>query len=321
MSKPVTIVIPALDDRALLAAHLPAVLAELRARNVGDEVVVVDDTGSGVLESWLTQQFPPPATFDAASVDVRCVVRAENGGYAAAARSGVEAAAHDLVYLLNPDVRVEPGFLAPLVAAMEDTHVVAAVGRTVLCGDPSHVETLLVPQWRNGRLVMREHGTRPEDASHEPAEAAFALGGAALVRRAEFLRQRHDPLYAPFYLEDLDQGLEWRAQGRRIAYCPDSRASHDHRGSIGPRVPAAWVRLWIERNLLVCAWKHADEDLLDEHFQALEERLLDALQHGDRATLTALVLACDDATAAAKARAKRTQPRRSLRDLLSEAQP
>ena len=176
MTKPVTIVIPALDDRALLAAHLPAVLAELRARNVGDEVVVVDDTGSGVLEPWLTQQFPPPATFDAASVDVRCVVRAENGGYAAAARSGVEAAAHDLVYLLNPDVRVEPGFLAPLVAAMEDTHVVAAVGRTVLCGDPSHVETLLVPQWRNGRLVMREHGTRPEDASHEPAEAAFALG-------------------------------------------------------------------------------------------------------------------------------------------------
>jgi hypothetical protein len=79
--------------------------------------------------------------------------------------------------------------------------------------------------------------------------------------------------------------------------------------------------LWIERNLLVCAWKHADEDLLDEHFQALEERLLDALQHGDRATLTALVLACDDATAAARARAKRTQPRGSLRDLLSEAQP
>jgi len=60
MTKPVTIVIPALDDRALLAAHLPAVLAELRARNVGDEVVVVDDTGSGVLESWLTQEFPPP---------------------------------------------------------------------------------------------------------------------------------------------------------------------------------------------------------------------------------------------------------------------
>jgi hypothetical protein len=79
--------------------------------------------------------------------------------------------------------------------------------------------------------------------------------------------------------------------------------------------------LWIERNLLLCAWKHADEDMLQEHFQALEERVLDALEHGDRATLTALVLACDDATAAAKARAKRTQPRRSLRDVLAEVQP
>lgn len=316
--RPVSVVVPALDDRELLSAHLPLVVEELLARNAGDEIVVVDDTGTGVLAAWLAERFPPPATFDAAWVEVRCVARQENGGYAAAARSGVEAAAHELVLLLNPDVRVERGFLGPLVAAMQDERTVAAVGRTLLCGDPSHVETLLVPQWREGRVLVREHGTLPTDDAALEDSARFPLGGAMLARRADFLRAKHDPLYAPFYLEDLDQGFEWRAQGRRVAYCHGSVLHHDHRGSIGARAGEAVVRAAIGKNLLLFAWKHADEDQLREHFDALDARVLDAVVRGDRTALVEVALALEEAAAAAKARARRPQPRRGFRDLLAE---
>lgn len=318
LPRPVSVVVPALDDRELLAAHLPLVVAELVARNAGDEIVVVDDTGTGALEAWLAARFPPPSTFDAAWVEVRCVVRTENGGYAAAARSGVEAAAHELVLLLNPDVRAESGFLAPLVAALEDETVVAAAGRVLLCGDPSHVETLLAPQWRDGRVLVREHGTLPTDDASLERSAYFPLGGAMLVRRAEFLRTKYDPIYAPFYLEDLDLGFEWRAQGRRIAFCHDSILHHDHRGSIGARAAESTVRAAIEKNLLLFAWKHADEDQLREHFDALDARVLDAIVRGDTTLLAEVALALEETAAAAKARARRKVPRRGFRDLLGE---
>ena len=134
MRQSVSVVVPALEDSELLERTLPPLLAILAARGAGDEVVVVDDTGTGALAAWLAARFPPPASFDAACVEVRCVVREENGGFQLAVRAGVEAAAHELVLLLNPDVRVEAGFLEPLVDALDDPQVVAATGRLLLAG-------------------------------------------------------------------------------------------------------------------------------------------------------------------------------------------
>jgi GT2 family glycosyltransferase len=311
----VSVVVPALDDRELLERNLPPLLAILAARGAGDEVVVVDDTGAGSLAAWIGERFPPPASFDAACVEVRCVARAENGGFQLAARSGIDAAAHELVLLMNPDVRVEEGFLEPLVEALDDPVVVAATGRLLLAGDPSHVESLLRPQWRAGFLRMREHGSLPEDDASLEVDAWFPLGGFFLARRADLKRQRFDPLYAPFYLEDVDLGFEWRAQGRRVAYRHASRASHDHRGSIG--AGAACVDAAIARNALLFAWKHADAELLREHFDALEEHAARAWAAGDKEALVVVAAALEELAAAAKARARRGAGR-ALRDLLSE---
>ncbi|MFN9787680.1 MAG: glycosyltransferase family 2 protein [Planctomycetia bacterium] len=316
MRRSVSVVVPALDDRELLERNLPPLLALLAARGAGDEVVVVDDTGTGALAAWIAERFPPPESFDAACVEVRCVAREQNGGFQLAARSGVDAAAHELVLLLNPDVRVEDGFLEPLVDALSDPGTVAATGRLLLAGDPSHVESLLRPCWRDGALRMREHGTLPDDDAASESRAWFPLGGFFLARKADLKRQRFDPLYAPFYLEDVDLGFEWRAQGRAIAYRHDSRASHDHRGSVGSSA-AECVDAAIERNALLFAWKHADPELLEEHLDALEERAARAWAAGDKEALVVVAAALEELSAATRSRARRGAGR-SFRDLLSE---
>ena len=61
MTKPISIVIPALSDVDLFEKHLPPLLAEVERRDVGDEVIVVDDTGEDVLRPWFAvslAQFP-----------------------------------------------------------------------------------------------------------------------------------------------------------------------------------------------------------------------------------------------------------------------
>ncbi len=54
MSVPVSVVIPSLADRELLSLALAPLLAELDRRALGDEVIVVDDSGAGALTEWLS---------------------------------------------------------------------------------------------------------------------------------------------------------------------------------------------------------------------------------------------------------------------------
>ena len=63
-----------------------------------------------------------------------------------------------------------------------------------------------------------------------PTPVAFAVGGTCLFRRVEFLAGGgFDPLYEPFYWEDID--LCWQAwsAGRRVLYQPASVVEHHHR--------------------------------------------------------------------------------------------
>ena len=105
-----SILIPALDDRALLTASLPLVLTEAGLLDSEWELIVVDDTGTGALEEWLKAEFP----------SVQCHVRAANGGFAAATLSGAERASGEVLCILNPDVSVQPGFFAPLLERLYD---------------------------------------------------------------------------------------------------------------------------------------------------------------------------------------------------------
>ena len=89
-----SVIIPALDDRVLLAASLPLVLAELERLDTERELIVVDDTGTGALEEWLKVEFP----------SVQCLVREVNGGFGVACLSGAEQARGEVLCFLNPDV-------------------------------------------------------------------------------------------------------------------------------------------------------------------------------------------------------------------------
>jgi GT2 family glycosyltransferase len=310
----VSVVVPALDDRDLLERSLPALV---RALGPLDEVIVVDDTGAATLEPWIAEQFARSV----ASAAVRSVTRATNGGFARAARSGVEAAVHPLVLLSNPDVIARPGFLEPLVRALEPEDVFAVSPRVLLFGQASHVETLTTLRLREGCLSIEEHGERaPDPVPDEPAPIDFALGGAMLVRRAAFLAfGGFDPLFEPFYYEDAD--LSWRARraGLRVLIAPDSVVEHHHRGTLGRAVDPVVVAAAIERNRHLLLWKHvAGEQRIAEHLDALAARVVDAALAGSGDTLCGLALALEDAEALLRARADMGEAAREACDLMPE---
>ncbi|MFT5289211.1 MAG: GT2 family glycosyltransferase [Planctomycetota bacterium] len=321
-SSSVSIVLPALDTRELFEVNLPPLIAELAQRRAGaadceDEIIVVDDTGTGSLAKWLGGRFS----------EVRSVVRGENGGFARALKSGVEAARNDLVFSLNTDVLVRPGFLEPLVKVIGNPEVLAVSPRVLLNGSEDTFESWTYLALKDGLLSLERpeyaapgQTSKAPDAEGGPCPVPFAVGGTLLFRAKEFLEGGgFDPLFEPFYLEDVDWCWEGWAQGRSILVESASVVEHNHRGTIGTRVASDVVRAAIERNRLLFLWKHLDDGaLVEEHLTALSRLASDAWICDERQKLIWLKLALDDRTAALAARAQRKTPKLGFQEILDK---
>ena len=326
MSLPVSVVIPALGGVDVLGRCLASVEQELQARAAGDEIVLVDDTGTSELGPWAARHFPSA-----------CLVRrTENGGFAQALASGIARAAHDLVFSMNSDLVGRPGFLGPLVERLEDPEVFAVVPQVLRLPDATAVESFVRVRVADGLARVEqpylEGGSTGEGGSARsgvpdapPSESVpvpFALGGACLLRTSEFTELGgFDPLFEPFYMEDVD--LCWRAwrAGRRVVLEPRSVCEHENQATIGRAAPSAVRSAAIERNTLLFQWKHLDADALADHVTALARRARRAWMFEERAELVSLALALEQAQAALVARRSLPAAARSFAEILAASDP
>ena len=141
------------------------------------EVVVVDDASIGLDE-----------LFARLEGDVEIVRIAERSGPAAALAQGVARCSGEVLVLLRDAPEVDPGFLAPLVAALDDPGVAAAT--SAAGGAPVAAHAVAV---RRGDLEQAGGVPRAPDGL-EVAALVAALAGRGTV--AEVVASRVDPPHA-----------------------------------------------------------------------------------------------------------------------------
>lgn len=253
----VSVVVPSYEGRALLRANLPSILRALAAYAGDGEVLVVDDGSRDDTQAILRAEFP----------EVRVERHETNRGFGTACLTGARSARHPIVVLLNSDVRVEESFLAPLVAPFERDADVFSVSPLVLDPDGRPDKTTVNhPVLRRGQLRWR--GVPPEDLLRlsrlDPAlpleiRSLFGLGGAIAFVRERFLALGgFDPLYRPFYHEDVDLGLmAWR-RGWKVLVEPRSRVVHAAGSTINRHHSPLRVKVARRRHRILCGWKHAE---------------------------------------------------------------
>jgi GT2 family glycosyltransferase len=226
----VTAVVLSVDEAHRLRSCLPAARAE------GLDVLVVDDA--------CTDDSAAVAAAHGAGV----LALRERVSYAEAVQAGIDASEGDAVLLLNADCTVRPGFLVPLVAALDDPRVGVVAPRLLRAADGRlDAAGMVVDRRRRNRLVG--HGERPDAFAAGPVFGAD--GACALLRRAAL--EDAGGLQPALELWASDAELMWRLRlaGWEARHVPEAVADHERFYKPSQPQPAHHRRLQYRNHLLM----------------------------------------------------------------------
>jgi N-acetylglucosaminyl-diphospho-decaprenol L-rhamnosyltransferase len=229
---PVTAIVVAHDSAHALPACLDALQCE------GVPAIVVDNASED-------------GSTDAAEARGAQVIRnARNEGYGRANNIGVAAAVSEFVLILNPDLVLEPGAAAELVAAAERYPDAGILAPRIVEPDGRvffQARSVLAPYLANAAGKP----CRPEGDCCAP----FLSGACLMVWRASFLQLGgFDPHIFLFY-EDDDLCRRMADAGYALVHVHGASARHVRGGSSAPkpgriyrsRWHQAWSRAYVAR--------------------------------------------------------------------------
>jgi GT2 family glycosyltransferase len=206
------------------------------------EVLFVDNASSDGSAAFVHEQFPHVRVIDASG----------NLGFTGANNLGIHLARGRHVILLNNDTRVDPAWLAGLLAAAEGERVGGVVSRLLFRDDPGRVNSTGLVPYRDGRGGDRDL-FRPAAEANPPLGEVFGGCGASLLLTRGLLDDLGglDPALFIYY-EDFDIAWRGRLRGWKFLYAPDSVCYHVCGGVSAPSSPfvlrqnernRAWVNM------------------------------------------------------------------------------
>jgi GT2 family glycosyltransferase len=272
--KQATILVLNHNGKALLEEFLPSVVKAATWGGQRHDVIVVDNASSDGSIALLKRQFP--------QVHVR---RMSRNRYLFSYNAAVRECETDVVVLLNNDVRVDLGFLPPLLEHFADDRVFAATPMVQSDKATERFECRRYPVLTRGTL-----STRPDFASAGTQFTLFAHGGASAFDRKKFLALGGlDHLYWTCLYEDIDISyLAW-TRGWRTIFEPRSVVFHRGGASLGrtPGRSGRWRRVEERVRTLFVLKNINNRRMLAECLTFLALRALRALGSGDLRRLLA----------------------------------
>lgn len=175
-----------------------------------------------------------------------------NLGFCRANNQGIARTSSPFVLVLNPDTKLDRGFLEELLAAFDDPRVGIACGK-LLRFDGRTIDSAGQSLGRSRQPVDRGYGTVDRGAFDRDGEVFGACAAAALYRRAtiddvadpggEFF----DPAFFAYY-EDLDVAWRARRRGWTAAYRHRAVGRHHRGGSVADPGASRRFRAFLARD-------------------------------------------------------------------------
>lgn len=217
----VSVVIVTWNGQPLLKRFLPSVVA---TDYPNLEIILADNASSDGSVPFVREHFP----------SVKVVRHPENWRFCRGNNAALPHATGRYVVLLNNDVQVPPGWLRPLVEAMErDPRVAAAQPKLLQWDDRSRFEYAGAAggfldrvgyPFTQGRLFMETERDRGQ--YDRPRDIFWATGAALMLRRAALDEVGLLDEVFEMHMEEIDLCWRfWRA-GWRVRVVPQSELYH-----------------------------------------------------------------------------------------------
>jgi GT2 family glycosyltransferase len=185
------------------------------------EIFVVDNASSDGSVDWIRQNYP----------EVKVIAFTENRGFARAFNDAARISNGAFILSLNPDVTIEPGFIAAMTNALADEETIGIAAPKLLQAlDPTLLDSTGLFIDRSRRTYDRGQGYVDSGQFDAQNDVFGACGAAAMYKRSLLNELQMDGQYYDedffAYYEDAD--LAWRAQlmGWRCVYVPAAVGLH-----------------------------------------------------------------------------------------------
>ncbi|RYD97151.1 MAG: glycosyltransferase family 2 protein [Sphingobacteriales bacterium] len=291
-----SVVIPNYNGISLLPETLPTVFDALRTLPFPSEVIVSDDASTDGSPEWVEAHYP----------DVRIVRAEKNGGFSRTANRGVAAARHELVLLLNSDVKLTPGYFDAQLPFFEKPDTFGTMGRIVGWEDDVVQEGAKYPYFHGVKIKTSGNYLLEDEADMRDGLESIYLSGANML----FRRSYYDAvgglneLFSPFYVEDYELCLRaWRS-GYTCYYVHASVCRHRTSSTIRTQARKREIAIIYNRNKMLLHALHLPRRKRYLYFLQLIPETMYRLLGGQWTFVQALSQLLDRYEEVRKARAK-----------------
>ncbi|MEE3851305.1 glycosyltransferase [Gordonia sp. LSe1-13] len=166
----------------------------------------------------------------------------------------------EVLCVLNPDTRMEPGCLRALSDALDEMAPDCVVSPVIVTGDPTAPVVWFAGgdiDLRRGVVTHRGYGQPPPPRDGAVYQAGF-LSGAVMATTLRVWRSEPFDESLFLYWEDVDLALRWQERGVMLAVAPRARVWHQEGGSqthVGDQHGAVYHR-YMNRNRTVVLAAH-----------------------------------------------------------------
>ncbi len=235
--KSISIIIPNYNGEKLLATYLPFTFAAIENAGVAYEVIVVDDCSTDRSVEFIKEHYP----------QIKLLVNSKNAGFSFTCNQGINAAQHNLVLLLNSDVKLMPDYFEHQFKYFDADDTFGVMGRIIdMEGD--HIQDAARMPKFNG-LKLKTDYFYYTDAVDDRLYTFYLSGANALIdtKKLKAIGGFYE-LFSPFYCEDMELSIRAWKLGWKCYYEHQSVCRHQVSATTKNFQKPKWIKSIYYRN-------------------------------------------------------------------------